>query len=180
MKHRFSHLKRWWMKRQYLKVRLLNPKYTDHKASREALESLLHHLDDASYKFYTQQSDGGVEVTVFYNTIDEYRTEMKQLGLRMMNDQMIQTSWADQNERVVKLGRFLTSKEGFYLDVGDAVHGFKHEALVLCALMEKSDHAQFGVHEHNRRMLLKFFANLRALTIMLIDISFVLSPQGTR
>lgn len=171
-------LQRWWTRRQYLKVRLLNPKLTDHQASRETLEALLQHLSEVPFQHFTKDAVMGVELRVFYKTIDEYRQEMKALAGRLLNEQMIQTAWADQTEKDVALDRFLTSKDGFYLDVVEAIHGFKHEALVLCALMQKSDQAKFGVHEHNRRMMLKFMANLRAVTVRLIDTSHTLSPQA--
>jgi hypothetical protein len=172
------HWKAWWMRRQYLKVRLLNPKLTDHQAARETLEALLGHLSEVPFQHFHKDAVIGVELKVFYKTIDEYRQEMKALSGRLLNEQMIQTAWADQTEKEVAMDRFLTSKDGFYLDVVDAIHGFKHEALVLCALMQKSDQAKFGVHEHNRRMLLKFMANLRTVTVHLIDTSHSLSPQA--
>lgn len=171
-------LKQWWFKRRYLQVRMLSPKLTDYKASRQALESLLEHLDEKRFVHFTQADAIGTQFGAYYNTIDEYRQQMKQVALQFMNEQMIQTSWADQTERVVKLERFLTSKDGFYLDVVSAIHDFKHEALILCALMEKSEQAQWGVQDHNRRMLLRFFANLRQLTTSLVDVSLTLSPQA--
>jgi hypothetical protein len=177
MKKWIEQLRHWWLKRKYLKLRLVSPRLTDTKASRDALVSLLEHLDVERYTHYTQTSGIGVDLTVFYKTIDEYQQELKMLAQRLIAEQMIQVSWADTTPKSVMLAQFLTSKEGFYLDIKDSIHGFKHDCLILCALLQKIDHEETGVNGHNRRQVMRFVANLRGVTTALVDVSFTLSPQ---
>jgi hypothetical protein len=107
-----------------------------------------------------------------------YAKEMKAVGVRILNEQMITTEWAGRDSRRMALSDFLTSTDGYYIDVYESVRAFRDDAVVFVAQLQKIEKATYGVQEHNRRMLTRFVASLESILQSLIAVSLDLSPQS--
>jgi antitoxin component HigA of HigAB toxin-antitoxin module len=147
-------------------------------AERSRLEVLARTIEPEAFKHYKKDAVMGVEILALYPSIDAYCKEMKAVGVRILNEQMITTEWAGRDSRRMALSDFLTSSDGYYIDVYETVRAFRDDAIVFVAQLQKIEKATYGVQEHNRRMLTRFVASLESILQSLIAVSLDLSPQA--
>jgi hypothetical protein len=153
-------------------------KRIDENMERSRLEVLARTLEPEAFRHYKKDAVMGIEITALFPCIDAYCKEMKLVGTRIMNEQMITHEWAGRDSRIMAIADFLTSADGFYIDVFESVQAFKNDALVFAAQLQQIEHAKFGVQEHNRRMLTRFVFSLESILQSLIAVSLDLSPQA--
>lgn len=172
-----------WIKAQLLKLFGMEQKAPPKlqlppiKGERSQLEMLARTLDIEAFVNYNSNDVMGVEVSTLYPRLELYTKEMNAVSNKILNDVMIDVAWADRTLKTVALSAFLTSADGFYIDVYEAVKTFRDDVLVMCALIGKLEQASWGVREHNRRMLTRFAISLESIVQSLIAVSLELSPQ---
>lgn len=152
-------------------------KRIDENLERSRLEVLARTLEPEAFKHYKKDVVMGIEINALFPSIEAYSKELKLIGARILNEQMITTEWAGREGRTMAIADFLTSADGFYIDVYESVRAFKDDALVFVALLQKIEKATYGVQEHNRRMLTRFVFSLESILQSLIAVSLDLSPQ---
>ncbi|SAK59289.1 hypothetical protein AWB81_01820 [Caballeronia arationis] len=160
------------VQREYAALRKQTVALSNYHPGRKTLEDLLRTLDVARFASFRNSHAVGIEIKPFYPTIDVYQREIKIINSYLTREGALPTTWATLDARPMGLDHFFTSAEGFYLNVADSLAAFKRDALILCTLMENSDNAALGVHEHNLRMLTKLLVNVRLLVLTLVDLSF--------
>jgi hypothetical protein len=161
----------WRARRTYTKLKAEALALSNFQAGRKVLAALLQRLDVSRFLAYRSSQAVGVEIRIYYPTIDAYHREIKIINSLLMRESALSPGWAALEARSTGLDHFFTSKDGFYLNVPEALAAFKQDALILCTLMQTSDNATLGVHEHNLRMLTKLMVNMRQLVVALIDLS---------
>lgn len=132
---------------------------------------LLYRLQPQLFSAYSARIGQTVLVTVPYQHIDQYVTALREASQMVRDDRAVPADWPSRAEHRVSLDRFLTSTDGYYLNPQEAVERFKTVAAQLCEAMEASDELNFGVPEHNLRMLTRLLINLQSLTQALLDVS---------
>ncbi len=151
--------------------------YSGLHGNRERLDQLVQSLDPEAFKHYTPDAAMGIELNTLYPTLSDYCREMHQIALRILGEQMIVNSWADQSYKTKELGSFLSTANGYYVDTYEVVARFKDEVVLLSAILHKLDRASFGPDQYNRRLLTKFVLSVEAILNALIAVSLELSPQ---
>ncbi|WP_144106720.1 hypothetical protein [Paraburkholderia sp. BCC1886] len=139
--------------------------------NRKLLENLLLHLDVGLFEDYRHSYGAGRAISTLFPKIDLYNAELLKLKAAVARESILGHQWSTIDTQQVPLSQFFTSHDGFYLDVPKELITFKENALILCRLMQSSDTADFGLHEHNLRMLTKLLVNLRQIAVALIDLS---------
>lgn len=129
----------------------------------------LYRLQPVLYQRYTSTRGQGRLLEVPWRTIDEYTSALSEAGQSVRDERPITPDWYPRETVQVSLDRFLTSKDGYYLDPPVAVQKFKTMATQLCEAMESSDEVHYGLPEHNLRMLSRMLVNLHSLTIQLSE-----------
>jgi hypothetical protein len=151
--------------------------YTGVNGNRYRIETLVQTLDPEVFKDYTPDAAIGIEVNTLFPTLSDYCREMRLIALRVLSENMIVSSWADQDYKTNELGSFLTTGNGYYVDTYEVLTRFKDEVVIFCALLHKLDRASYGTDHYNRRLLTKFVLSVEALLNALIAVSLDLSPQ---
>ena len=166
-----------WLKRIYYCMRYKRLQHTlnalpQHKPNRAVCEALIKELQSTFFRMYHPNQGIGTGVTPLFKTIDAYTQKLKELSRLIKDQKPIPPDWSEgTNASRITVDRFLTSADGYYLDVVKAVAEFQAASLNFCQLMEESDTATHGVYEHNLRILTKLFINLRFVTQQLIEVS---------
>jgi hypothetical protein len=113
----------------------------------------------------------GVQLKVCYKNVDVYAQALREASLVVREERPISPNDVREAEHVTTLDRFLTSSDGFYLVVPDAVAVFRDQGLQLCEAMESSDYVTHGLPEHNLRMLTKLLSNVHLIATHLNEVS---------
>ncbi len=164
----------WFIKRfQVWRAQLANRKKgAGHPPTKRMLcVEQLRRLTPERFMHYRPASGLGVKLSVSYPNIDVYAQSLRELALLVESDRAVSPTQVKEAEHSVTLDRFLTSADGFYLDVVSAVSKFKAHALHLCEALEAGDYESAGLAEHNTRMLTKLFSNVLLLATHLNEVS---------
>jgi len=139
--------------------------------NRRACQAMLTQLRPDFFYHYNPRQ-GAQRVEFFYANIEEYTNKLKEINRQIRNEKAISPDWLAEIRHSVKtVDSFFVSADKHYLDPAKAVAEFKLYALELCHLMQESDTAAHGLHEHNLRMLTQLFVNLRVVTRRLVETS---------
>lgn len=166
-----------WLKKHFLQLRYsfianyARRQLSKTKPNRQHCEDLLKELSVERFKQYQPSVGLGVSIRTRYPNIESFTQKLKETTRLIREEKMIPVDWVASEELVIPVDRFMTSSDGYYLDVAEAVAHFKAQGMKLCEEMKDSDTATFGLAEHNLRMLTKLFINLRDVTTTLIETS---------
>jgi hypothetical protein len=141
------------------------------KPNRQLCHDLLTQLSPALFRDYQPSMGLATMVAVPYPNVEAYTLKLKDAARVIKAGHYLSPDWFSTETFDINLDRFLISDDGFYINHEEAITKFKGAGLQLCQLMEASDTAQHGIHEHNLRMLTKLFINMRILTTQLIAAS---------
>lgn len=166
------YLKKRWLSFQYHyvhdKERRLAPKRHPNRA---LCEALLRQLSAVHFRTYAPGVGLGLVFNPLYPNIERYTQKLNDTLRLLQEERPVPNTWVTEEETPISFDRFLTSDDGYYLDVPDAIARFQHAALAVCDAMRASDTATVGLAEHNLRMLTRLFINLREVITMLVEIS---------
>lgn len=142
------------------------------KPSRQVCRALIKELHEELFRFY-KPAMGKTRMGVFlYPNIDLYTVKLREYYHLVVREKPIPNDWSEGLQEVhTSVDWFLTSADGFYLNVELAVSQFRQAALLLLEALAQADDVDYGVYEHNFRMLSKLFINLRSVTEDLIAVS---------
>lgn len=127
-----------------------------------ALEKALPHLR------YSPHTAGSVTVSVTHPNADLLVAYLRQvnetvgLGKPLEPEKMVATTTN------VTVDAFFISTDGYYIPPA-RIKDLLHEALLLCRQTSSYDGAEFGVEEHNQRMLKRLFTSLKSLATGLLE-----------
>ena len=153
--------------------KLATAEETKNLPKRKLCEDLLKELSAERFKHYNPPSGLSVTTATMYANIETYTKGIVEVTKLVKQDKVIRPTWIDIKHTILSVDRFLVSEDGYYVNAREAVDNFKKAGLELCAVMEQSDVATYGLYEHNLRMLTKLFINLRYTTIALIEVSII-------
>lgn len=166
-----------WLKKLWLKLKYYWTKRSIASetglSQRQKNVMLLERLNPDQFSLYHFDHGVGVFFQTPYATIDKYAEKLKEASQIVRREKVISPGWVESNLSRVSVDGFLTSTEGFYLDNALAVKRFRDYALELCVAMEPADEAEYGVYEHNERMLTKLMNNIQLTTEALIEVSLM-------
>jgi len=132
---------------------------------------MLNEITTAQFALYHVSSGNAYTVKVPERSIDGYIERLRKARTTVHLDRILNANDFNWDAVTVTVDEFFISSDGYYQDVEKAVERLKKAALDLCAESEKTDDAEYGIHEHNRRLLTKLFINLQELSEALIDVS---------
>lgn len=144
---------------------------SEHKPGRQICEELFSQLDPKQFKGYNPYYGMGVKFYPLYPNIDSYTNKLKELNRLIKQEKPIPPDWNDSVENEVSVDRFMISSDGFYTDILQSVSQFQEAGYNLCLSLKESDTEQFGMQEHNLRVLTKLFVNMRSTATILINVS---------
>jgi hypothetical protein len=164
----------WFIKQiQVWRAQFANRKKGDgHQPSKRVqCSEQLRRLTSERFIHYRPASGLGVQLKVCYPNVDVYAQKLREAALVVQEEKAISPAEVAEPSHATTVDRFLTSADGFYLDIPQAVERFKTNALHLCEAMEASDYVTHGLPEHNLRMLTKLFSNLLVVATHLNEVS---------
>jgi hypothetical protein len=126
---------------------------------------LLVAMDPAYFFHYDAMNGMSLTVKPMFTNIELYTKKLSEVAKLMEQEKPVPVSWVQPTDKEVSVDRFLTTENGHYMDVRLGLSQFRDNAIKVCTLLEKSDYEDFGIHEHNLRMLLKLLINLKELIV---------------
>lgn len=127
----------------------------------------LEKLNPDLFSLYQVDSGEQTFITPQFPNIDLYADRLKEAASLINRGKPIKNIWVPKEGHRMNVDTFMVTKDGFYLDNYKAVERFKEHAIAMCIALEKSDTEQFGVYEHNLRMLTKLLTNVQDVTVAL-------------
>ena len=158
--------KKWRIKKLLVKYNDLD-QYTFNRI--KCIE-LLNILDHEEFNTYIPKNGMSITIEVRYIDIGVYIDKIVNTISIIKKGNPIPINWDDVNEVKISLDRFFIV-DGHYSNVAKNINLFKTHSLKLCELLEDSDILDYGLPEHNKRMLLKLIYNICLITIGLIKIN---------
>lgn len=162
---------KWYLKYRYNKTLKQAERSRETENERQRTTTLLNEITTAQFSLYEVSSGMATVIKVPDGDIDTYIERIKNTHRQLVGNRTLQAedfSWALQT---VTLDRFFVSSRGFYQDTERAVERLKQAALNLCEAATKTDDAEYGTLEHNRRLLTKLFINVQDVSKALIEVS---------
>lgn len=163
-------LLQWHAKRRLARVVMTTEENAKQLPHRLLCEMMLHEINVAEFALYQSTAAAGIHLRATDKTIEAYTERIRTIIKDLEKGRPVNVEF-DANIQTVSLEEFLTSSKGYYLDVEKAVQRLKESGYKLCDLMTKTDHADVGVDEYNRRALTKFFINLQQVAHVLVEVS---------
>jgi hypothetical protein len=162
---------KWYLKYRYNKTLKQAERSRESENERQRATTILNEITTAQFSLYEVSSGMATVIKVPDGDIDTYIERIKRIHRQLVADRTLQAEDFSWSLKAVSLDRFFISSEGFYQDTELAVTRLKEAALNLCAAAVKTDEAEYGVHEHNRRLLTKLFINVQTVSKALIEVS---------
>ena len=133
--------------------------------------SILELIELSKLEKYTPMNGLSTIVISRFQDIDVYNRMLIQAVTFVKTSRGIPVTWDTGIERSMSLDRFLIS-DGHYVDIVKSVATFKVYAIDLCKLMEDSDDAEYGLLEHNKRMLVPFLNSVRLIATQIVQMKY--------
>lgn len=162
---------KWYLQYRYRQTLKKVERSRELENERQRTITLLQEVSPVQFSLYEVSRGVATNVTVPDRDIDTYIERIKRIQRQLHNNRMLQAEDFSWSLNTVTLDRFFVSTTGFYQDPEKAVARLKTAALGMCEIAAKTDQAEFGVDEHNRRLLTKLFLNVQALAKTLIEVS---------
>jgi hypothetical protein len=153
------------------KVVVAEPIVIDELNPRKACLFTLDKLNPTVFSLYQVDAGESVFIRPHFENIDLYAEKLREASMLIARGKAIKNTWVPKEGQRMCVDNFLVSNDGYYLDSFKAVERFKENAIKLCHGLAKSDDAEYGVDEHNLRMLSKLLVNIRETTEALIRVS---------
>lgn len=144
---------------------------SDKLPQRKLCIALLNELSEEHFFSYKPTNGKSVRNDFLYPSIDLYSRKMKEFTRYIKEEKAIPPDWYTELITQQSVDQFLSSSDGYYVDVPKAITQFRQAGLQLCEALKESDTATYGIYEHNLRILTKLFVNLRHIAKDLINIS---------
>lgn len=109
---------------------------------------------------YTVSDAELVMISPIYKNIEEYTEMLRRMEIRVRTNKAVKVVGMPAVPITIDLDAFLVSKDGYYLDNFGALVAFHDAARALCESLMVAEGAQFGVQEHNRRVLTNLLNNI--------------------
>lgn len=163
----------WRLRRQATRLLQASRDIKTVHTQRFICEKLLAMLDPQRFARYRADIGAGVRIHVFARNVEQYADLLRRASAEVIKEApMNPASWGSYaGESNIPVDRFLVSSDGYYIDYPKAIAAFRNAGLQLCQALEPSDEAEYGVYEHNLRVLTKLLQNLREVTAALLDVS---------
>jgi len=152
------------------KINRITKDLSPYNLNREILLELLNTLKIKPFSHYLPVVGLVVYLDVRYFNIDLYVKKIIATNNLLSKGDFVPVNWDSATPQLITLDRFLIADE-HYVDVQKNIASFKKQCILLCELMESSDDADYGLPEHNKRMLIKLFNNLIEITKALLQAS---------
>lgn len=167
----FNDLHRWCLRRNLAKTVAAIEANTNKEPHRVRCMKMLTAIPVDQFALYHSSSGQSLTIEVPDNCLDHYIERINSITKIVEKEKPLPSIDISVEMKTLTVDNFLVSADGYYLDAEKAVARFKAAGLQLCAAMENTDDAEFGIHEHNRRIVSKLFINMRELSRTLIDVS---------
>lgn len=157
-----------WFKRQWIQYRLYRhrldyPEPLTDKQYRRAVLSLLSILNEENYKQYRGGALTGEMLMLSRITAGGLISDLKVINSLLFNKQALTPIW-NKEEHHCDLDRFLTiTEDNKYTSAYSSIKELKTEVALLCKLTPGQDEADYGLDEHNRRLLSRQWKELERL-----------------
>lgn len=141
------------------------------KPNRKQCAELLKLLDPKKYEQYSPHYGRSVMLSAETQNLEAFIKKLQDTSAMVIREARIPNDWVRTDEVAVAFDRLFVSNDGYYMEVAPLVAKFKVAAVRFCELMEGSDNATHGIHEHNFRVLSRLFVQLRELSTSMVEVS---------
>lgn len=100
------------------------------------------------------------DIEPLYPKIDVYTRHLNDFDLLVRNDKVVKVLWLQVTPIKTNVDLFFVDSEGFYMDPFTAMVAFHDAARNLCENLVKGEGLEFGVQEHNLRILTNLLNNV--------------------
>lgn len=136
---------------------------------REYCLALLALVEPNSFANYKPTEWSHKKLHLLYPHVDEFNARLAHINRLIVAALAIESSSISDYRFEVDMDTFFTSKAGFYINHVEEVKDFKKAAHELCSLTESYDKARIGIEAHNRRLLTPVYADIRNVTLKLLN-----------
>lgn len=139
------------------------------QSNRELCLELIAGFKELSDKNYSPLAANGIFINAVVPNIAKFIPLLKQINASIRKDEALDATkynWVMVN---ITLDQWFVSDDGYYID-SSSIYDFVEESLRLCELMEGAESAEFGVQEHNLRILTKTFVSLKSILTGLLEV----------
>lgn len=156
---------------QYETLKLQYKDQSSIKPNRKQCAELLRLLDPEQYRQYSPHYGRSIMLSAETQNLETFTKKLQDTSAMVIRDARIPNDWVKTDEVAVAFDRLFVSNDGYYMEVAPMVAKFKVAAVRLCELMEGSDNATHGIHEHNFRVLTRLFVQLREISTSMLEVS---------
>lgn len=167
----FNEMRRWCVRHDTQKIIKAVEANSNKEPQRIRCMKMLQAIPVVLFEHYHSSSGQSLTISVPDACLDHYIERIKSITKIVEKELPLPSIDISVEMKTLTVDNFLVSADGYYLDAEKAIARFKAAGLKLCAAMENTDDAEFGIHEHNRRIVSKLFINMREVSHTLIDVS---------
>lgn len=139
------------------------------QSNRELCLELIAGFKELNDRNYNPLAASGVFVSSCVSNIAKFVTVLRQANMTIKKSEALDGDKYALAMVEMTLDQFFISDDGYYIE-STYIYEFVEEALKLCELMEGAESAEFGVQEHNLRILTKTFASLKSILTGLLQV----------
>ena len=165
-----------WIKQQMLKWRIKRLTrglpVALHVPDRVQAWELLELLDTEQFEKYIPMHGFNTGLRVLHPNADLFFANMQDIAWRLKSRRPINPELVTNNRVDTNLDKYLTTRDGYLMDIQAAVYTFKKHAQGICQAMDKDLDETHAHYEHNLRMLTHVFADIQVLTRALLSIAY--------
>lgn len=133
-----------------------------------ALKSIEPFLD----KRFNPMLSSAVKLEVIAPDIIKFQAVIKKLGDLVKSSEVIKASDCFFSVTEKTLDKFFTDEDSYYISQTELTSFYK-EATRLCELTEQGETAEFGIDEHNLRILSKVFTGIKNVCVAVVEVNTV-------
>ena len=139
------------------------------QSNRELCLELIQGFKELSDKNYSPLAANGIFIEAIVPNIARFIPLLRQMNLTIKRGEPLDATKYNQGIVSITLDQFFISEDGYYIETSE-IYAFIEESLRLCELMEGAESAEFGVQEHNLRILTKTFVSLKSILAGLLEV----------
>jgi hypothetical protein len=139
------------------------------QSNRELCLELIQGFKELSDQNYSPLAANGIFINALVPNIAKFNPLLKQINFAVKQGESLDAMKYNLVLVNMTLDQFFISEDGYYIETSE-IYTFVEESQKLCELMEGAESAEFGVQEHNLRILTKTFVSLKSILTGLLEV----------
>lgn len=161
--------KKWYNKCRYFVLLKQTYALPKHKPNRSLLSKLINLLSDIDITEYNTFYGMSIYVDTCDSNMSDLINRLKRINKEILLGKIIPNNCIDKPTTSKLLDLYLSSNNGYYVDINKNILIYIEQCKNLCELMATADTVDIGVEFRNMLLLTNTFTELRNITMVLIE-----------